>query len=235
MKRLSNDWFLEGNLDFEYKKYILLAYLQHVSKEFASYRLYPPLSELISHYNNLRQFQESKSRLLDAFPKKIDPEALRELNLVYQNEVKDGEIMASVGAIISFALPIFQKKLRNGKEIYESIEDTIQLEPIGISPLYKKEGYVLIQISPSKEVKAFAYHVAFFENTDANYYGISFQHRQSFTYSLANTYEAMKRKLVQRFSDLPNPATYLLSSLRPYPEEEAIIPIAKRKMLALLK
>ena len=37
--KLSPEWFLEGTLDFEYKKYVLLAYLQHVSQEFAEMNL----------------------------------------------------------------------------------------------------------------------------------------------------------------------------------------------------
>ena len=83
-KSLSENWFLEGTLDFEYKKYLLLAYLQHVSREFAEVRLYPSFSELIFHYQNLHAFQERKQKLKDQFPQKLNEEAAQQLKLEYE-------------------------------------------------------------------------------------------------------------------------------------------------------
>jgi hypothetical protein len=34
MKQLSETWFVEGYIDFELKKYTLLAYLQQINKYF---------------------------------------------------------------------------------------------------------------------------------------------------------------------------------------------------------
>ena len=53
MKKLEKDWLTSGLIDFEYKKYILLAYLQEVKGNFDSNKLYPHLSDLIFHYQNL--------------------------------------------------------------------------------------------------------------------------------------------------------------------------------------
>ncbi len=46
MKQLSETWFAEGFIDFELKKYTLLAYLQQVSACFNESKLYPQLSDL---------------------------------------------------------------------------------------------------------------------------------------------------------------------------------------------
>ena len=43
MKSLSETWFAEGYIDFELKKYTLLAYLQQVNKYFNENKLYPQL------------------------------------------------------------------------------------------------------------------------------------------------------------------------------------------------
>ncbi len=32
MEQLSINWFVEGRIDFEYKKYTLLSYLSHINK-----------------------------------------------------------------------------------------------------------------------------------------------------------------------------------------------------------
>ena len=60
MKSLSETWFAEGYIDFELKKYTLLAYLQEVNKHFNESKLYPLLSDMILYkyklspeFNNL--------------------------------------------------------------------------------------------------------------------------------------------------------------------------------------
>ena len=56
MKTLSHTWFAEGYIDFELKKYTLLAYLQQIHKEFNQNKLYPQLSDIIFHHNNILHF-----------------------------------------------------------------------------------------------------------------------------------------------------------------------------------
>ena len=75
MKALSQNWVVENLIDFEYKKYELLGYLQGVKQEFKDEKLYPALSELISHYTNLITIRNNKQPLSDSFWKflsKID-------------------------------------------------------------------------------------------------------------------------------------------------------------------
>jgi len=59
MKQLSETWFAEGYIDFELKKYTLLAYLQEVDKYFNENKLYPQLADIIFHYNNLVAFRDA--------------------------------------------------------------------------------------------------------------------------------------------------------------------------------
>ncbi|MDX2250273.1 MAG: hypothetical protein SF052_26055 [Bacteroidia bacterium] len=235
MKQLTTDWFLEGTLDFEYKKYILLAYLQQVSREFAEVRLYPSFSELIFHYNNLHQFKENKQQLFSQFPTHISMEEFRKLRLHREPEVRDSEDLVEIDTIIDYALPAIQQRLKDGKEIYDYIDEHLNIEPIGITPLHKKEGYIMLRVNPMRTVKVYEYRISFFENTDANYHGITLNYLDSFTYSLANTYENKKLELIRHHTKMPNPATWLLYTIHPIPEEASLLPVAKRKMLAYLR
>ena len=63
MKALSKNWLTEKHIDFEYKKYLLLSYLQEVEHNFNSIRLYPWLAELIAHYKSVIAVKESKQEL----------------------------------------------------------------------------------------------------------------------------------------------------------------------------
>ena len=71
MKQLSEDWLVEGHIDFEYKKYILLGYLRSIRNNFNLNKLYPFLSDLIFHYQNLVALKNKKKEYTDFFPKSI--------------------------------------------------------------------------------------------------------------------------------------------------------------------
>ena len=76
MKKLSDTWFAEGRIDFELKKYTLLAYLQEVNRYFNENKLYPQLADIIFHYNNIVAFRENKKYLQEHFSsitKKLTP------------------------------------------------------------------------------------------------------------------------------------------------------------------
>src|SRR5438309_9300780 len=71
MKSLGINWFIEGSIDFEQKKYILLDYLQEINRHFDRSKLYPNLTDLIFHYNNLLDFKRNKTILQQAFPQQM--------------------------------------------------------------------------------------------------------------------------------------------------------------------
>ena len=100
MKKLSNDWLTDGLIDFEYKKYILLAYLMEVRKNFDSTKLYPFLSDLVFHYRNLLKLKENKQLFYDSFPKRLSKADFEKLKLVYQDIVSDDDVMKEMEEII---------------------------------------------------------------------------------------------------------------------------------------
>ena len=65
MTELSKDWLTQGLIDFEYKKYILLAYLKNVRQNFQGQILYPFLSDLVFHYRNLLSIRENKQLIYE--------------------------------------------------------------------------------------------------------------------------------------------------------------------------
>ena len=71
MKTLSHTWFAEGYIDFELKKYTLLAYLQEVNRYFTVSKLYPQLADIIFHYNNVVAFKKNKQSLQEQFLKNL--------------------------------------------------------------------------------------------------------------------------------------------------------------------
>src|SRR5262245_3956461 len=143
MNGLSKNWITESHIDFEYKKYVLLAYLQKVSEEFTEQRLYPSLSELIDHYRNLKELKSGKQNLYEHFKSSLISVDVEQFKLIYEKMASDDAVMQEVESIINFSMPQFEIYLRDGKKIYDFIEEHLSISPVGIIPINNDSGYLM--------------------------------------------------------------------------------------------
>jgi hypothetical protein len=171
MKSLSETWFAEGYIDFELKKYTLLAYLQEVNKYFNENKLYPQLADVIFHYNNIAAFRENKKFLQEHFPKKLTGIQMEKLQLLYQQMIEDDELMQELEEIINYSADKIKSTIHSGTAIYEFVEEKIIITPVGIIPLENKEGYFFLSNS-SKTTRVYHYRLSFFEKHDEKYRSI---------------------------------------------------------------
>ena len=130
MKTLSETWFTEGYIDFELKKYTLLAYLTEVSKVFNQNRLYPQLADVIFHYNYIVAFRENKKFLQEHFPKQLTDINIQKLQFAYEAMIEDDELMKELEDIIHYASRKIKHTIQMGAEIYEFVEDKLNIEPL---------------------------------------------------------------------------------------------------------
>ncbi|MCC9166838.1 hypothetical protein [Pontibacter harenae] len=231
MNTLPINWLTEGLLDFEYKKYMLLAYLQTAKTEFGKQRLYPIFSDLIMHYRNLQQVKEHKKLVYEQFPQRISRADFEKLELVYEKIIEDDETMQQIEEIIQFAAPLMVNAVGEGKELYDFIERHIEINPVGISPMYFNEGYLFLDAFPGKETQVYLYRITVFENTYEKYRGINTQHLKTVRRGLSQTHENLKVQLLKENQELPNPATFVIASKVPVPLEHSLLPIAKRTLV----
>lgn len=231
MKKLSNDWLTDGLIDFEYKKYVLLAYFKKVRTSFHHHELYPILGDLVFHYNNLIEFKKNHELIKKNFPKELSGIDFEKLELTYKQIAEDDELMNEIGAIISYAMPLFKSSLSEGKEIYEFVESSCEVTPIGLLPLYTDEGYFFISHNPSSQTRVYRYQLTLLETSEERYRGIHTTFIDSLRRGLGNTYENMKMGLTKRFKDLPNPATFLIYSKVKFPYSSTLEPVAKRLLI----
>lgn len=231
MRNLSDNWIAEGLIDFEYKKYLLLAYLKEVEREFKSVKLYPPLTELISHYHKLKNFDANKNQINSKFPKEIQSIDLKKVAINYKDKAEDDETMKELANIISYALPQIKKHIEEGKSIYDFIENQLEIEPVGLSSLYQKEGYALVSNGHSKEILIYRYKIDLFHHNLDKYRGIALKFISAIKKSIINTCNQIKLDLIKNFKDLPNPSTWRIVSKNPIPLEQSLLPISKRLLL----
>lgn len=228
MEKLSKDWLTQGLIDFEYKKYLLLAYLQTVKKSFGKVELYPFLADLVFHYRNLQAVKENKTLIREAFPKEISLEEFNKLELSYREMVQDDAVMSELESIIEFSIPQIKDSLQEGTVIYEYVESQCEISPIGVTPLYANEGYLFVTQPPEKETKVYRYQVSIFEDSKEQLRSLNTQFIEDVNKNPLYTYERIKLDLIRRYKDLPNPAAFLVLSKMKFPFVETLMPVAKR-------
>jgi hypothetical protein len=231
MSTLSVNWITEKHIDFEYKRYLLLGYLQRVSEDFTESKLYPSLAELLNHYRNVVAIRDNKRNLFDSFPERLSGADLKKFNLMYEKLLADDQVMAEIESIVEFSIPQFEKYISEGKTIYDFIEARISISPVGILPLHADEGYLFISYSPTGDTLVYEYHITIFENPEEKYRGISTEYLTTFSRTVGTTFENIKSELIRYHRKMPNPATYVVESELQVPLQETLLPLAKRSLV----
>lgn len=234
MKQLSQTWFAEGYIDFELKKYTLLAYLQQINQNFNENKLYPQLSDLIFHYNNIIAFRENKKYLQEHFPKKLTGLQIEKLQVLYEQMIADDDLMQELEVIINYSADEMKTTISNGTEIYEFVEEKLTITPIGLVPLDIQEGYFFLSAGNSRSTHVYQYRLSFFEKHDEKFRSIKTNYLEIMHRSMLKTYENLKVELIRNRSELPNPAVYSIETDLSFPVEETLLPVAKRSLVKFI-
>ncbi|HEY8897242.1 MAG TPA: hypothetical protein VIM79_20605 [Niastella sp.] len=231
MKTLSETWFAEGYIDFELKKYTLLAYLQQVNRYFNESKLYPQLSDVIFHYNNLQALKENKKFLQEQFPKKLTGVQIEKLQLLYEQIIEDDELMQELEEILNFSADKLKTAISSGTEIYEFVEDKLNIFPVGLIPLDTNEGYFFLSEGTGRQTLVYQYRLSFFEKHDEKYRAIRTEYVNEWERNIVNSYENIKAELLRNKKDMPNPAVYSIETELSFPVSETLLPVAKRSLV----
>jgi len=231
MKTLSETWFADGYIDFELKKYILLAYLQEVNKCFNENKLYPQLADIIFHYNNLVAFRENKKYLQEQFPKKLSGIQMEKLQVLYEQIIEDDELMQELEDIIQYSTGKMKSTIQSGSQIYEFVEEKLNIFPIGIVPLDTNEGYFFLSEGSFRTTLVYQYRLSFFEKHDEKFRAIRTEYVNEWERNFVNTYENIKAELLRHNPHLPNPAVYSIETELTFPIAETLLPVAKRSLV----
>jgi hypothetical protein len=231
MATLGENWLTDKYIDFEYKKYILLAFLQQVNKDFEVQKLYPSLRELVKNYRQLVSIKEKKDDMFNSFPGKVKEIDGESMQIVYERIFQDDNLMQELESIVNFSIPQFEIYLAEGKKIYAAIEAQLNIFPVGVVPLHSKEGYLLITDGKKADTVVYEYDITLFENADSKYRGIHTEYVKTCEKGIGLTYEYIKLELIKEKQKLPNPATYAVECEWAVPMEETLLPIAKRCLL----
>lgn len=170
----------------------------------------------------------------EIFPQRVKRIDVENFRIEYERIMHDDTYMDELVAILDFALPRIKESVEGGKNIYEYVECCLDIQPIGIMPLNADEGYLLLNNGTETEIRVFTYAMTIFESQADKYRAMRTNYLCSYTRQFNHTHESIKIDLMREFRNLPNPATFAISSQLTFPLYETLLPIAKRSLVRFL-
>ena len=235
MQQLSVETFVTGARDVELGQYTVLQGLQAHQATFARTQLYPGLADLLQLHGQLTALLEQIDTLQRGFPHTIKEVDQAEQRLVVESSLEDPAMMDRIAALVRWALPAIKGAIEEGMEIYNFVEDHIAIENVGIMPVYRDEGYWFIPELRRSLLHLMRYEVSLFSADGERYRTLKTRLIESLTESRVRTpAETIKLSLIERYHDLPNPATYRCETDLDFPYAETMLPVAKRKFMNYL-
>jgi len=235
MEKLADDWITKGSLDFEYKKYILLAYLQHVGKSFEQHKLYPTFAELMMHYKNAAQLKAGKQRLWKSFPKELTQIDLKNFRLFFESTVADDQRLKPLEDILDFTIDSLKGHIVVGKDIFDEVEKHLLIEPVGVKALGENEGLLLIDPQYDSFYHVYQYRMTIFEAAEERVRGLQTVFIDKIKKSIGTTLEQLKIQVLKNIRMVSNYSAFRVVAMQPYPYEETLLPIVKRSFSEYLE
>ena len=155
MKRLSPTWILDGLIDYEYKKYILLDYFQKVESDLKKKKLFPHVEDLSNHLSFILQLKHSKNITTNVFPS-LTPQDIIKFNFKYTACWCDNHERNQIEKLLNFALPKFRTAVMESSNIKREILAGMELEGVGHISSDISVGYIII---PKNKMHVYKYTI----------------------------------------------------------------------------
>jgi hypothetical protein len=222
MDKLDRDWLTKDNTDFEYKKYILLDYLQRVTNQFKENKLYPYLSDCIEEFRSLKDLIEQKDKLT---PKELTSIDLKKMELIYTT-IED-DIFVETQKLINYALRRLKGTIEEGRKICDIIEENIDFKSVGVITQKKEEGYLILTTTSSIIYK---YKMDSLILEGNKYKMLKTQPITTQNIPQFSSHEDIKQEYINNRDDIPM-MTYGAYSKEEIPFENTFLPIVKRILI----
>jgi hypothetical protein len=227
---LKQDWLLDKHIDFEYKQYIVLDYLQKIDDCLAKNELEPNLSELGERLHDLIIFSGKLEEI------KVNRKDQELVSLDFYNKrlvYKTGEdhLMIELENIVRYALPLLYLKYDEMIERHDSLLSTITISHLGLfTPSPTEIGYFFLKNGPNVSLYEYIRYPLFDQNED-EFISIRF----SKDFGLNNfDYWRMKDEHVAESKATQTYNYMLIITEGELPLEATLLPLCKKKILEIL-
>lgn len=211
-----------GVNDLESSKYLLLNKFKLCQKELNESRLYPTYQMLINIYSQLVDIMKGHNRIFNKeYTDAITEQESEEKHMLINNELERSfELM-------HWAFAHLNRVLENGKAIYDFVDESITIEPIGIKSTYNTEGYFIIPDNRDRLLRIIKYSRNLYKVLKTKEVG----NRQMTLITIPN--EVIKNQMIS--DDIINQIIYMMDTELNFSYSQTILPVAKRKFLGYLE
>jgi len=230
MKKLPENWLTAGLQDAEYKRYLFLAFLQAAEHEHNALRLYPLLPELKKQQDYLESIRANAQHLKANFKAEATHINWEKMKLERKKPKARAPVAQSFD-LLDFALPRLKKMKQEAHTSWESFTQTLRLEPVGIQPLYRREGYLLLPTEVASSVDAYRFRVESLQRYRETWRNVQLWFVARLTKKMFESYLALKKQLVQQFTDLPQPLTFWAEVAQPLPLKPTLLPLLQQRLV----
>jgi hypothetical protein len=116
-----------------------------------------------------------------------------------------------------------------GKELYEEVEDKVEIFPVGLIPLKVEAGYFMLSDFVRRIINVYEYNITIFESALEKFRGIHTNLVSQYEMTISNTYQNIKYELIRASKQMP--AMYALEFKKTFPLAETMLPVAKRMLV----
>jgi len=234
--KLDPEWIYKEPLDFEYKKYTLLAYLQKCDKNFDDLKIYPDFVELSLHLANLQSINKENTMLLTK--KKFsapDDEILFKELFPKKPPVLDEEQQEQVNKTIKYSGQIIYEAFSVEKSIWTIAQDAISVHvKRNKDRLEDGRGYVYFRRKEDDKLFVWEYEIKkeepedYLNKTHLNLIYSANTDEKTFSQILD---DHSTWNLTDFYREIP---IFEARTTQEFPYEETFIPMMKRALMAYI-
>ncbi|HUI63943.1 MAG TPA: hypothetical protein VL126_03810, partial [Bacteroidota bacterium] len=203
--------------------------------EFSHNRLYPALADLVQLAEDFQALQQRRDGMLAQLPQRLREVDLHNMHLVYEPAGHESPEFRRMMDLIAWALPHIERAIEEGSGIYEFVNQHVRIDDVGIVPAYREEGYWFVPEARAALLHLMRYEVSIYSVPNERYRSLKTVVLESVSEgSVRRSAESLKREIIRKYRDLPNPATFRCESDIDFPFAETLLPVAKRKLMAHL-
>jgi hypothetical protein len=233
MNALTLETFFSSDTDWEMNQYRVLGGIKEYSNDFNKKKLYPSLAHLIELSNHLEEILKQQKNINQSFPKEIKNFDVKNKMVLFESLEKLSPDLEFLFQLIKWAIPLINQEIEEGIVLYEFVEKNINIEQVGILPIYKDEGYFMVKDNVAEVLQVHKYECSLFTSGTEKFRALKTELIKSINESVIESPpELIKYTLIKENKDLPNPATFICDTDLDFPFIETIFPIAKRKLIS---
>lgn len=210
---LENNWLTNDPIDFEYKKYMLLAYEQQQLKFYNQDKIYPAFSDIVEKIKIVNQFLQNVKIIEES---KLEIENIDWINskIVYKSKVDD-KSLKEIKDIAVYSKEILVNLYRQYRNLLDDVDQSISISGCRVEIFNQYDGYIIMRYDGKERILEYEVHRKIHP---APHYIL----------------KTSKANMKKYYGDRLTKNVFDVVFKEHFPMKESIIPVYRRKFLEIL-